>query len=128
MPTPNLFIVYVSDAAASADFYRRLFDMRPTIASPRFAEFRIAEGVSLALWSGSTTSVDVLASRTSEVCVNLTGGPDRIRAEYDRWRGLGVDIVEEPHEDVFGLTFLARDPDGNLLRIAPVDPDPAQIT
>lgn len=60
--------------------------------------------------------------RTSEVCLNLPGGPARIQEQYDRWRELGVDIVQEPHQDVFGLTFVARDLDGNLLRVAPVDP------
>lgn len=121
MPAPNLFIVYVSDVKASADFYGELFEMQASIASPRFVAFPIADGVELALWSGAADTIDPAAARTSEVCLNLPAGPDRIRAEHDRWKALGVPIVEEPHEDVFGLTFLARDPDGNLLRVAPVD-------
>jgi hypothetical protein len=30
-------------------------------------------------------------------------------------------MVEEPHHDMFGRTFVVADPDGNLLRGAPVD-------
>jgi predicted enzyme related to lactoylglutathione lyase len=29
--------------------------------------------------------------------------------------------VEAPHDAVFGRTFVATDPDGNLIRVSPVD-------
>ena len=29
--------------------------------------------------------------------------------------------MEEPHDDVFGRTFVVTDPDGNLIRVSPVD-------
>lgn len=121
VPTPNLFIVYVTDVAASTEFYGAIFEMTPRFTSPRFVDFELAEGVGLALWSGGG-DVDASTPRTSEVCLNLPGGPDAIEQQYARWKGLGVEIVREPHDDVFGRTFVAKDPDGNLLRVAPVDP------
>jgi predicted enzyme related to lactoylglutathione lyase len=33
----------------------------------------------------------------------------------------GVTVVEEPHDDVFGRTFVITDPDGNLIRVSPID-------
>ncbi|GGU04057.1 hypothetical protein GCM10010244_32380 [Streptomyces coeruleorubidus] len=33
----------------------------------------------------------------------------------------GVKILREPHDAGFGLTFLAADPDGNRIRVAPQD-------
>ncbi|WP_211192446.1 hypothetical protein [Actinoplanes sp. TBRC 11911] len=33
----------------------------------------------------------------------------------------GVTILHEPHDAGFGLTFLAADPDGNRIRVAPKD-------
>ncbi|WP_390886033.1 VOC family protein [Kocuria rhizophila] len=48
--------------------------------------------------------------------------PQVIDGQYQHWCNLGVTIVQEPHDDVFGRTFIAQDPDGNLLRVAPVDP------
>lgn len=122
MHAPNLFIVYVNDVAASTAFYGELFEMTPKLTTPRFVEFEVADGVGLALWSGRAGDLPSGAARTSEVCLNLPGGPQAIEAEYARWRALGVDIAEEPHDDVFGRTFVARDLDGNLLRVAPVDP------
>lgn len=122
MPAPNLFIVYVNDVAASTTFYSELFDMTPRFTSPRFVEFELAPGVGLALWSGHADSLGKSSPRTSEVCLNLPGGPEAIEQQHAAWCALGVDIVQPPHDDVFGRTFVARDLDGNLLRVAPVDP------
>lgn len=32
-----------------------------------------------------------------------------------------VTVVEDPHDDVFGRTFVIADPDGNLIRVSPID-------
>lgn len=122
MRTPNLFIVYVTDVAAASSFYSELFEISPRFSRPRFVEFELTPGLGLALWSGHSTAIDRGVPRTSEVCLNLPGGPAQIEQEYERWCSLGVTIVQEPHDDVFGRTFVAEDPDGNLLRVAPVDP------
>lgn len=122
MPTPNLFIVYVTDVTASTEFYTRLFASEPRFTTPRFVDFEIAEGVGFALWSGDTSALEGDPVRTSETCLNLPGGADAIEEEYRRWVDLGVRIVAEPHDDVFGRTFVGADPDGNRLRVAPVDP------
>lgn len=122
MPSPNLFIVYVTDPASSAAFYSEIFGIEPSFRSPRFIEFPLASGISLALWSGADHAPEPSTTRTSEICLNLEGGKDRIDEEFRRWQGLGVTMVKEPHDDIFGRTFVAADPDGNLLRVAPVDP------
>lgn len=122
MPAPNLFIVYVTDVTVSTAFYSKLFGMNPRFTSPRFVEFEVATGVGLALWSGKADSLTSTTGRANEVCLNLPGGPHDIDEQYQRWCDLGVTIVQEPHDDVFGRTFIAQDPDGNLLRVAPVDP------
>ncbi len=40
---------------------------------------------------------------------------------YARWTAKAVTVVEEPHDDVFGRTFVVADPDGNLIRVSPLD-------
>ncbi|WP_030756338.1 VOC family protein [Streptomyces sp. NRRL F-5135] len=119
MAVPNMFIVHVSDAPASARFYSELFDMRPSFETPGFVAFELAGGVQLALWS--RPSHDLTPPRTSELCVTLDGGPERIDRQYQDWTKQGVTTVREPHDEVFGRTFVVADPDGNLIRVAPVD-------
>ena len=48
----------------------------------------------------------------------LVDDPD---AAYAAWRGRGVEMVTEPHDEPFGRTFAFRDPDGRVLHAyAPV--------
>lgn len=121
MSAPNLFITFVSDAQASKEFYGALFGISPKMESPRFIVFDIAPGVEFAIWCAEGYPATPDMPRTSEVCLNLAGGPDAIRAQYEQWRALGVRVLEEPHDEPFGLTFVVADPDGNRLRVAPVD-------
>lgn len=121
MPTPNLFLTYVSDAQVSAAFYSDLFDMQPSFVSPRYVAFEISPDVLFAVWTGHTALLDGQAPRTSELGLMLDGGANRIDETYQLWNSKGIDIVEPPYDDVFGRTFVAADPDGNLIRVSPVD-------
>lgn len=40
---------------------------------------------------------------------------------FDRWVAAGARVVEEPYDEVFGRTFVVADPDGNLVRVSPLD-------
>lgn len=122
MPAPNLFIVYVSDIARAAEFYSDLFEMAPRFTSPRFVEFDVAPGVGLALWTGHAENLESAEGHRGEICVNVENAPQSIEDYYRRWEEKGVTIVHKPYDDIFGRTFVAQDPDGNLLRVAPVDP------
>lgn len=121
MPKPNMFIVYVTDAPASARFYGELFEMAPVFESPRFIAFELGDGVQLALWSGVGDELSRATPRAGEICLALPGGPEVIDDLFRKWVERGVDIVTKPYDDVFGRTFLAADPDGNLIRVAPQD-------
>ncbi|GAA2264943.1 VOC family protein [Glycomyces scopariae] len=125
MPAPNLFIVFVADAPASARFYGDLFDMKPVFETPGYISFDLLPEtpgrVHLSLWSRSGADFDAEPVRTSELCVTVKGAPASVDALYEEWTAKGVRIVEEPHDDVFGRTFVGADPDGNRIRVAPVD-------
>jgi predicted enzyme related to lactoylglutathione lyase len=74
------------------------------------------------VWSGQFDGLSPDVPRTSEVCLAVGGGrPDEINAIFEQWRSEGVTILHEPHDAGFGLTFLAADPDGNRIRVAPKD-------
>lgn len=114
-----VFIVYVSDIQKSVDFYRALLEIETTFETPRYVTFGLAEGVALALWTGESSILVGEPVRTSEVCLNVTA--EHVQETYDAWVAKGVRIIEEPHEDVFGTTFVVADPDGNRVRVAPID-------
>ncbi len=127
MTTPNLFLTYVQDAPEAAAFYGDLFEMEPVFTSPRYIAFEVAPDVLFALWAGEPEPVGPSAAavpatpRTSEVGLMLPGSAARIDAVYAEWAAKGVTVVREPYDAVFGRTFVIADPDGNLLRVSPVD-------
>lgn len=123
MPAPNIFIVYVADAPAAARFYGDLFGIEPVFETPGYISFDLGGGVSLSLWSRSTVDFTREHVRTSELClaVDRNSAPASVDALYAEWKGKGVRIVDEPRDEVFGRTFVAADPDGNLIRVAPFD-------
>lgn len=119
--TPNLFLVYVTDIDRSTAWYSNLFEMEPTMRTPRYVPFEVAPGVLFALWTGKADQVDPSVVRTSEVGLMVAGGSSAIDEMYDKWARLGPTVVEAPHDDVFGRTFVVADPDGNLVRVSPID-------
>lgn len=121
MTAPNLFLTYVTDVERATAFYRDLFELEPVMLTPRYVPFEIAPGVTFAVWGARAEAVASDPVRTSEIGLNLEGGPAAIEARHAEWVAKGVRIVEPPHDDVFGRTFVAADPDGNLIRVSPVD-------
>lgn len=121
MPAPNLFLIYVRDAQDATGFYSNLFEIEPTFTSPHYVAFEIAPGVLFALWTGGGEHADPTTPRTSEVGLMVPGGGAAIDEIFTRWGSKGVHVVEEPYDAVFGRTFVITDPDGNLIRVSPVD-------
>lgn len=118
---PNAYYLYVTDIKRSTSFYESLFEIEPIFTSPRYVAYEIGSGVTFALWSGKSDSVEQNPPRTSELGMNMTIAASELDALYERWIDKGATTVEPPHDDVFGRTFVVADPDGNLIRVAPVD-------
>ncbi|ASD24169.1 glyoxalase (plasmid) [Cryobacterium sp. LW097] len=118
MTAPNLFLIYVSDVERATVFYSELFNIEPVTVTPRYVPFQVAPGVLFALWSGRGETVTRQTPRSSELGLMVSVDVDDVFAE---WSAKGVTVIEEPHDDVFGRTFVVTDPDGNLIRVSPVD-------
>lgn len=121
MATPNLFLIYVTDVERSTRFYSDLFEMEPVAVTPRYVPFEVAPGVIFALWSGRANTVTTAVPRTSEVGLMLPGAASGVDDCFTLWTAKGVTVVEDPYDDVFGRTFVVSDPDGNLIRVSPID-------
>lgn len=95
-PKPNLQLIYVSDIKHSTDFYKTLFNTEPIFSSPRYVAF-------------------------SEIGIMLPSNDDVDRL-YEKWKkNPNIKIVQEPQTEVFGRTFLVKDPDGHIIRVCPLD-------
>ncbi|GAB3680665.1 VOC family protein [Saccharopolyspora tripterygii] len=114
-------IVYVNDAPAAARFYGDLLGKSPAFETPGYITFDLGPGADLALWSGRFANLSPDVSRTGEVCLAVDGGSDQVEAFFTQWKARGVTILQEPHDEGFGRTFLAADLDGNRIRVAPRD-------
>ncbi|MZF89502.1 VOC family protein [Streptomyces sp. SID5643] len=112
-------IVYVNDAPAAARFYGDLLGMSPSFETAGYITFDLGPGADLALWSGQFEDLSPDVPRTSEVCLAIGGGPEELTAIFEQWKSKGVTVLRRPHDAGFGLTFLAADPDGNRIRVAP---------
>lgn len=121
MSAPNLFLIYVSDAQAATAFYNDLFDMKPSFTSPSYVAYEVAPGVLFAVWSRHSEHAVPATPRTCEVGLMVPRSSAAVDDMYTQWKAKGVTVVEEPHDDVFGRTFMITDPDGNLIRVSPVD-------
>ncbi|KZF09471.1 glyoxalase [Rhodococcus sp. EPR-157] len=121
MPAPNLFLIYVRDAESATAFYSDLFEIQPTFTSPHYVAFEVARGVLFALWTGGGEHAIPSTPRTCEVGLMVPGPPSAVDEIFSSWVAKGVHVVQEPHDAVFGRTFVITDPDGNLIRVSPVD-------
>ncbi|WP_129658319.1 VOC family protein [Rothia halotolerans] len=114
-------LIYVTDAERSTRFYSELFEIEPVFVSPAYVAFESAEGVLFALWSRHGEAVAPQIPRLSELGLMVPGSAEAIDELYARWKAQGHTMVEDIHDDVFGRTFVIADPDGNLVRVSPVD-------
>jgi len=121
VPAPNLFLIGVRDAQAATEFYSDLFEIAPTFVSPRYVAFEVAPGIQFALWTGHSDHAVPEVPRSSEVGLMVPGTAEAIDEVYAQWVRKGVRVVQAPHDAVFGRTFVIADPDGNYVRVSPVD-------
>ena len=117
---PNLQLIYVSDIERSTAFYETLFNSAPVFSSPRYVAFAAGGDALFAIWTGGTTP-DIAAPRFSEIGIMLPSNEDVDRI-FEEWqKNPNIKIIQEPSTEVFGRTFLAKDPDGHIIRVCPLD-------
>ena len=122
MPGFNIVVFYVKDITVSTAFYTRLLGRGPKELSPTFMSYQLDSGMILELWQ--LDKVHPIASITgggSELCMVL---PDEesLKRLYDEWKDRGIEFPQSPVKAVFGLTFVAGDPDGHRLRAVTAPP------
>ena len=121
MPSPNLVLFYVKSPLESSLFYEKIFSLKPVAAFPTYVAFTFANGFTFSLWS--TEAKNFISSGTghrSELAF-MVSDDDEVRSLRDTWGRLGATIEQDLHQAVFGLTFVALDPDGHRIRVCVPD-------
>jgi len=117
MKAPNLILLYVADPTKSADFYEKLLGGAPEAKFPTYAAFAFPGGLQLGLWSTQAKNfVSGGSGHRSELAFMLEEEQE-VQQLHDKWKQQGVTIEQPPHHAVFGLTFVATDPDGHRIRV-----------
>ena len=122
MPAPNLIFLYVTNPQASAAFYASLLGRPPEASHPTYVAFALQNGLFLGLWS--TTARDFVSGGSGNRGEIAFMVPDdtEVLTLHERWTAMSVTIEQPLHEAVFGLTFVAQDPDGHRIRVCKPDP------
>lgn len=116
----NLQLIYVSDIERSTAFYKDLLNDEPVMEVPRYVAFGVEGKALFALWSGAEAPQPG-APAYSEIGIMVPTGEDVDRLYVEWQERLDLDVVLEPVTEVFGRTFMIRDPDGHLIRVSPLD-------
>lgn len=117
MLTPNLLLFYVENPIESALFYEKIFSQKPVASFPTYVAFSFENGLTFSLWSIEAKNF-VSGGRGHRCELSFMVEDEQIVREIrEQWGVLGVTIEQDLHEAVFGLTFVALDPDGHRIRV-----------
>ena len=122
MPQPTAMLIYVTDIARSSAFYTALFGLKPALASPFYAMYKLDNGFEFAVYDRSKLQPAAGAMSSSVELGFTVPGVKELNELCGQWRADGIGIIMEPTKMYFGGThFMALDPDGHRLRVATPD-------
>lgn len=117
MLTPNLLLFYVKNPLESALFYEKVFSIKPIATFPTYVAFSFANGLTFSLWSTEATNFISGGTGHRAELSFMVEDEQTVRELRNQWGEFGVCIEQDLHEAVFGLTFVALDPDGHRIRV-----------
>lgn len=117
MTIPNLSILGVEDAAASAAFYEKIIGHAPFESSKTFSIFDLGSGFALGLWGRTSTEYGMEGSGTRSELAFAVNDEASVESMLAEWKKAGIAIAEDLNPAGFGLTFVGLDPDGHRLRV-----------
>lgn len=117
MLTPNLVLFYVKDPLVSATFYEKIFSRKSVATYPTYVAFSFENGLVFSLWSTQAKNfVSDGTGNRSELSF-MVDNDEKVHEIYQQWKAFDIIIEQDLHEAVFGLTFVALDPDGHRIRV-----------
>jgi len=118
--------LWVQDQDEALAFYKDKvgFEVRSDVTLPEMGDFRwLTVGPS----AQPDISIVLMAIPGPPVMDDETAGQvriflttDDVRADYEELKGRGVEFVDEPQEQPYGIDSSFRDPSGNHIRLTQV--------
>lgn len=122
MPQPTAALFYVADIAKSSAFYSDLFGLKPAVASPFYAMFKLDQGFEIAIYDRNKLQPPTAATGASAELGFTVADIAALRALHQQWIEKGIEIILAPTKMYFGGThFMGVDPDGHRLRVGTPD-------
>ena len=115
MRTLNYLLLAVRDPLKSAELYTKLLGREPVEKAPTFVLYVLPGGFKIGLWLADEMEPRPNAAGGVEISFTEES-QDAVRATFEEWTKLGLNVLQAPTEMDFGFTFVVEDPDGHRLR------------
>ena len=117
MPDFTFLLLYVRDHVASAAFYSDMLGLRIVEQKADVAILPLRDGVMLGLWSQETVEPASTGETGGSEIAFAVADAAAVEATHADWSQRGIVVLQAPTLMRFGMTFVARDPDGHRLRV-----------
>ncbi|GEM79907.1 VOC family protein [Vibrio superstes] len=117
MFTLDSIVLYVEDVQSSMAFYAKAFNCEPKLLSPTFATLDFASNVKITLkQADALTPSSPVRGGGTELSIPIANR-ETFDTLFDNWQQQGIEFSQEREESVYGVNFVAVDPDGHRLRV-----------
>jgi catechol-2,3-dioxygenase len=123
---PSVIVLYAEKLALSSNFYRDLLGIMPEEHAPTFHEFKLSNGMSLALKAKHTVEPPTDKNNGNGELAFTVNDPKKVDELFAHWQAKEINIIHAPTSVPYGYTFLAQDPDANRLRIVSLEKPPTK--
>ncbi len=117
MITIDSIVLYVKNIQISQEFYEKILSCKAQALSPTFVSFKLPDGPLLELkqLAHCNPSSSITGGGT-EISI-LIKNRDTLHCLFQDWSHKGTQFLLEPIEQIYGITFVAIDPDNHRIRV-----------
>ncbi|EJL6392976.1 glyoxalase [Vibrio vulnificus] len=117
MITIDSIVLYVESIQTSQEFYEKILPCKVKALSPTFVSFKLPDGPLLELkqLAHCNPSSSITGGGT-EISI-LIKNRDALHCLFQDWSNKGIQFLLEPIEQIYGITFVAIDPDNHRIRV-----------
>ena len=117
MLTIDSVVLYVKNIEVSQQFYTQVLGCDSQVLSPTFVAINFANNITVTLKQNTDlTPVSSITGGGSELSI-VVADSTKLQQLYQSWKGHLVEFAQDPIQLLFGINFVALDPDGHRIRV-----------